>query len=415
MARSAVVLVLRLLTIEAVRALVRNAVRSVLAMLGILIGVATVICVFSIGRAGTGQALSALDALGENLVWIEAGSRNAAGVRTGSHGSTTLTAGDADAIRREVPLIARCSENIDGRLQVVGPEGNWLTQYRGVSPEYPSVRRWEIRTGEFFSDDDVARATPVLVIGETVATHLFGGEDPLGQRIRIGTSQFTVVGTLAPKGQSVTGQDQDDTVMMPWTTARNRIVGKYQTWLDDILCSAVADDQIKAAGAQVADLLRDRHHTLGADDDFNIRHPEDLANAKIKSARTLEQLLLAIASLAMMVGGIGIMNVMLASVAQRTMEIGIRVSIGARPSAIRLQFLGEAMMLTAIGGGLGVLAGATLSPAIARRLGWEITVSTPAMLGAFLAAVAVGVCFGMYPAVRASRLDPIEALRTEAG
>jgi len=409
------VLAVRLLTIEALRALLRNSVRSALAMLGIMIGVATVISVIAIGRAGTGQALSALDALGENLVWIEAGSRNAAGVRTGSHGTTTLIPGDADAIRAEVPLIARCSENIDGRIQVIGPEANWSTQFRGVSPEYPAVRRWEIGRGTFFSEDDVAHATTVLVIGQTVATHLFGDEDPLGQRIRIGTSQFTVVGTLVAKGQSVTGQDQDDTVMMPWTTSRNRIVGKFQTWLDDVVCSAVSSDQVKPAGDQVADLLRERHHLIGQDDDFNIRHPEDLAKAKIKSARTLERLLLAIASLAMMVGGIGIMNVMLASVAQRTIEIGIRVSVGARPSAIRLQFLGEAMMLTALGGGLGVLVGATASPAIAHELGWEITVSGQATLAAFLAAVAVGVFFGLYPAVRASHLDPIEALRTEGG
>ncbi|MEP6860501.1 MAG: ABC transporter permease [Deltaproteobacteria bacterium] len=406
-------LVLRLLTIEPLRALARNKVRALLAILGIMIGVATVIAVIAIGHAGTSQALSALDALGENLVWIEAGSRNANGVRTGSHGMETLVPGDAQAIRDECPLIARCSENIDGRIQVIGEAGNWLTQFRGVSPEYLSVRRWDVARGEFFTDDDVVHATPVLVIGATVASKLFGDEDPIGGRIRINKSQFTVVGVLAAKGQSATGQDQDDTIMMPWTTTRARIVGKFQTWLDDILCSAVDSSAIKTAGIQVGELLRDRHRIATGADDFNIRHPEDLAKAKIKSAETLERLLLVIGSLAMMVGGVGIMNVMLASVAQRTTEIGIRVAIGARPSAIRLQFLGEAMMLTAIGGGLGVLLGATTSPAIARMLGWEITMSPRASVIAFVSAVAVGVFFGFYPALRASRLDPIEALRAE--
>jgi putative ABC transport system permease protein len=406
-------LVIRLLTIEPLRALARNKVRALLAILGIMIGVSTVIAVIAIGHAGTSQALSALDALGENLVWIEAGSRNANGVRTGSHGMETLLPSDTQAIRDECPLIARCSENIDGRVQVIGEAGNWLTQFRGVSPEYLSVRRWEIARGEFFTDDDVVHATPVLVIGATVASKLFGDEDPIGGRIRINNSQFTVVGGVAANGPSTTGQDQDDTIMMPWTTTRARIVGKYQTWLDDILCSAVDSSAIKAAGIQVGELLRDRHRVASGEDDFNIRHPEDLAKAKIKSAETLERLLLVIGSLAMMIGGVGIMNVMLASVAQRTTEIGIRVAIGARPNAIRLQFLGEAMMLTAIGGGLGILLGATTAPAIARVLGWQIAMSPRASLIAFVSAVAVGVFFGFYPALRASRLDPIEALRTE--
>jgi putative ABC transport system permease protein len=409
-------LVVRLLTFEALRALARNKARSCLAMLGIMIGVSTVITVVAIGHAGTAQALSALDALGENLVWIEAGSRNANGVRTGTHGQETLLATDADAIRNEVPLIARVSENIDGRLQVISETSNWSTQFRGISPDYIRVRRWELAEGEFINDDDVTRAATVLVIGATVVQKLFGDEDPLGQRIRIGTSQFTVIGVLAAKGQSVTGQDQDDTVMMPWTTARARVVGKLQTWLDDIVCSAASSEQIKAAGEQVASLLRERHHiTSGSEDDFNIRHPEDLAKAKIKSAETLERLLVVIALLAVMVGGIGIMNVMLASVAQRTMEIGIRGAIGARPSAIRLQFLGEAVMLTVIGGGIGVAFGSITTPRIAAQLGWQVVMSGHTSLLAFGTAVAIGVIFGYYPADRASRMDPIEALRTEAG
>ena len=410
---TAVRLVLRLLTFEAFRALVRNQARSLLAMLSIMIGVTTVITVVAIGHAGTAQALSALDALGENLVWIEAGSRNASGVRTGSHGMETLVEGDAEAIRNDVPSIARTSENIDGRVQVIADGANWLTQFRGISPDYFRVRRWELARGELLNEDDVTHAATKLVIGETVSQHLFAG-DPIGQRIRIGTSQYIVVGVLEPKGQSVTGQDQDDTVMMPWTTARARVVGKYQTWLDDIVCSAADPGQIITAAEQVAALLRERHHIApGAEDDFNIRHPEDLAKARITSAATLERLLLVIALLAVMVGGIGIINVMLASVAQRTSEIGIRVAVGARPGAIRLQFLAEAVMLTAIGGGLGVALGSIATPQIADRLGWHVRMSPETSLFAFAAAVAIGVFFGFYPAVRASQLDPIEALRTE--
>ncbi|MGH2900051.1 MAG: ABC transporter permease, partial [Solirubrobacteraceae bacterium] len=333
--------VFRLIVIESLRSLARNAVRSGLAILGIAVAVAIVITVIALGRASIAASEAELDKLGDNLVWAEAGSRNAAGVRTGSHGMTTLTARDADAIRDEIPLIKDVSENVDGGFQVVARDHNWQTRWRGVAPSYQAIKRWDIARGRFFDDDQTERAARIIVIGETVRRELFPDADPLGEIVRIQGLGFEVIGVLAPKGPSANGQDQDDTVMMPWTTAMKRIVGKDQTWLDDILCSARSIDAIAPARAQISELLRQRHHIEpGAEDDFNIRHPEELLQARIKTSKTLLLLLLSLAGIAMVVGGIGVMNVMLASVSQRITEIGLRCAIGARPSAIQLQFLG---------------------------------------------------------------------------
>ncbi|HEV7555205.1 MAG TPA: ABC transporter permease [Kofleriaceae bacterium] len=405
---------LRLVTIEAVRSFARNKVRTALAALAIMIGVSTVICVVAIGRAGADAAVAELDALGDNLVWLEAGSRNASGVRTGNHGMTNLLPGDADAIRSEVPLVSKVSENVDGRIQVMYGGANWLTQFRGVSPEYLDIKRWTLVRGEFFSDEDVRTAKPVVVIGDTVRRQLFDDIDPIGEQIRINSTPFVVVGVLRAKGVSMSGQDQDDTMMMPWTTARARILGKNVTWLDDILCSAVSPDRVVDAASQVSALIRDRHHiAIGADDDFNIRHPEELLRARIKSARTLELFLFVIASTALLIGGIGIMNVMLASVAQRTREIGVRVAVGAKPWAIRIQFLGEAVALCLGGGLLGLGLSVIVAPTIGDVLGWEIPMSASTDVVAIGFSAIVGMFFGYYPATRAAGLDPIVALRAE--
>ena len=406
--------VVRLMIVEAVRALSRNLVRSGLAILGIAVAVAIVITVIAMGRASIEASEAELDKLGDNLVWVEAGSRNVAGARTGTHGMTTLIAHDADAIRREIPLVKEVSENVDGSFLVIYQDHNWRTRWRGVAPSYRAIKRWDLASGAFFDDDQTDHAARVVVIGETVRRELFADVDPIGETVRIQDLGFEVIGVLAPKGQSPTGQDQDDTVMMPWTTAMKRIVGRDQTWLDDILCSATSPDAIKPAVAQISELLRQRHHIEpGSEDDFNIRHPEELLQARIKTSNTLRLLLLGLASIAMAIGGIGVMNVMLASVSQRIAEIGLRGAVGARPSAIHLQFLGEAVVLSLIGGGFGVVLGALSAYIFEDKLGWTLAMSPEISAAAVLASVAVGVLFGLYPAARAARVDPIVALRAE--
>jgi ABC-type antimicrobial peptide transport system permease subunit len=406
--------VLRLLFVEPLRSLRRNTVRSALAMLGIAVAVAIVITVLALGRASVEASERELDKLGDNLVWVEAGSRNVAGARTGTHGMTTLVPRDAEAIRREVPQIKYVSENVDGDFLVIYQDRNWRARWRGVAPAYRTIKRWELARGMFFDEEQTEHAALVVVIGETVRRELFAGVDPIGELVRIQGLNFEVVGVLAAKGQAATGQDQDDTVMMPWTTAMKRIVGKDQTWLDDILCSARSSAELTTSSAQIADLLRERHHLEpGAPDDFNLRHPEELLQARIKTSRTLRLLLLLLASTSLAVGGIGVMNVMLASVSQRITEIGLRCAVGARPSAIVLQFLGEAVALSVIGGGAGVAIGQLSAYVFEHRLGWTLAMSPEIDVIAVLASAVAGVVFGAYPAARAARLDPIVALRAE--
>lgn len=397
---------------SAVSALARNKLRSVLTVLGITIGIAAVICVVAIGKAGQTQVEAQLNNLGDNLVWIEAGGRAVNGVRTGTHGTNSLTLADALALRGQVPLIKSVSPNVDGSAQIVYGNQNWFTHFRGVSPEYLSIKRWSIGRGAAFSQDDVDRAADVCVIGRTVQEQLFGAEDPVGKVVRLHGLPCTVVATLEPKGLSSSGQDQDDTVMLPYTTVQKKISGA--AWLDDILCSAVSQDAVKMAGEEAAALLRDRHHLRAdEDDDFNIRSPEDVIKAQLEASRTLTLLLISIASISLLVGGIGIMNVMLVSVTERTREIGVRVSVGATEAAIRLQFLGESVALSLVGGVAGVMLGVVASLVVGRTLGWAMQVSPEAVALAAVFSIAVGVFFGYYPARKASLLDPIEALRYE--
>ncbi len=399
---------------EAIRALLRNKTRSGLTALGIMIGIAGVVLAVAVGQAGTYRAQDALQKLGDNLVWVEAGSRNAAGVRTGTHGTTSLTIEDAEAIYREVPLIKRISPQIDGTIHLIHGNRNWTTRYRGETPEYFAIKKWDVALGTPFTPEDVDQSASKILIGQTVRERLIGGEDPVGLLVRTGAQVFEVVGVLAPKGQSGDGRDQDDWILLPYTTAQTKLRGKGPLWLDDILCSAVSPAAVNPAIDRIFALIRERHHIYpGDEDDFNIRRPDEILKAQIDASDTLAALLLSVASISLVVGGIGIMNVMLASVAQRTREIGIRLAVGATSFAVQLQFLAEAIMLSLVGGIAGIAATAAGSSGFARVLGWPIAISPRAVLVAVGFSICVGVCSGLYPARRAARLTPIEALRHE--
>ena len=397
---------------SALVALLRNKMRSLLTVMGITIGIAAVICVVAIGKAGQSRVEQQMNNLGDNFVWIEAGGRAVNGVRTGTHGSPSLSMADAVAIKNQIALIKTVSPNVDDHVQVIYGNQNWFTAYRGVSPEFFDIKRWAVDEGTIFTHDDVERAADVCDIGRTVRDQLFGPEDPIGKVIRVKDLPCKVIGVLHPKGLSMSGQDQDDNIILPYTTAQKKIKGN--AWLDDILCSAVSQSSVKIAGQEAAAILRDRHHLRPEeDDDFNIRNPEDIIQAQLEASKTLAVLLIAIASISLIVGGIGIMNVMLVSVTERTREIGVRVAVGATEEAIQLQFLAESIMLSLVGGGAGVLFGVLGSYLVGQTLKWPMETSLQGIVVAAMFSVAVGVFFGYYPARKASLLDPIEALRYE--
>ena len=397
---------------SALVALLRNKMRSLLTVMGITIGIAAVICVVAIGKAGQSRVEQQMNNLGDNFVWIEAGGRSVSGVRTGTHGSPSLSMADAAAIKNQIALIKTVSPNVDDHVQVIYGNQNWFTAYRGVSPEFFDIKRWYADQGAVFTNDDVERSADVCDIGVTVREQLFGAEDPIGKVIRVKNLPCKVIGVLHPKGLSMSGQDQDDNIILPYTTAQKKIKGN--PWLDDILCSAISQDSVKLAGQEAAAILRDRHHLRPEeDDDFNIRNPEDIIQAQMEASKTLAVLLIAIASISLIVGGIGIMNVMLVSVTERTREIGVRVAVGATEHAIQLQFLGESVMLSLVGGFAGVLFGVLGSYVVGQTLKWPMETSLQAIAVAALFSIAVGVFFGYYPARKASLLDPIEALRYE--
>jgi putative ABC transport system permease protein len=400
---------------EALLAVARHKTRSALATLGIAMGIAAVVLVVAVGQAGSERAEAALQGLGDNLVWVEAGSRNVAGTRTGTHGTNSLMLDDAEAIAREVPLITRMSPQIDGNVRLIWGNRNWSTRFRGESPAYLDIKRFTVSAGAPFTDEDVEQAASKILIGQTVRKQLFGPQDnPVGQLVRMQGQLFEVIGVLAEKGQSPDGRDQDDWVLLPYTTAHHKLRGPGPMWLDDILCSAASREAVNPAIDQIIALMRQRHHVEpGSEDDFNIRRPDEVLKAQVEASDTLALLLLCVGLIALLVGGIGIMNVMLATVTQRTREIGVRLAVGARPLDVLLQFLGEAVSLGIVGGLCGIVVSVAGSSLFEKLLGWPIALSARAVVVALASSVAVGICSGLYPANRAAGMDPVDALRHE--
>ena len=381
-------------------------------MLGIIIGVGAVICVVAIGEGASASVERAITNIGANMIWVEAGGVNRGGVRTGAGGTKTLTLGDYEAIKEHIPSVTNVTPQADTRVQVVYGNQNWGTSVRGVGPEYLALKNWNVERGGMYTDVDVEHANNVCVLGQTIVDQVFGSQDPIGEAVRVKDQPCVVVGVLEVKGQSATGQDQDDNLLMPYSTVMKKIKG--QPWLDDIMCSATSATVVDQAEQEIAVLMRERHHIRpGAEDDFNLRHPTEIAEAVKQSTQTMEALLATVASVSLIVGGIGIMNIMLVSVTERTREIGLRQAIGARGRDVLRQFLGEAVILSLIGGAVGIGLGTLGARAIADSFHWPTRVSANALVLAFGCSAAIGVCFGYYPARRASRLDPIEALRFE--
>ena len=397
----------------AMRALARNKLRSILTMLGIIIGVGAVIAMVSVGQGAQQQAQQQIAAMGSNMLFVQSGTVNRGGMRMGWGATKTLVYDDLLAILRECPSVKAAAPGSQASAQVVFGNDNWATNINGTEPQYFDIRSWPMVEGSSFSRDDVSTAANVAVIGETVRKNLFGATDPVGETVRINNLPFKVVGQLIPKGTSAAmGQDQDDIILVPITTLQKKITG--QDWLRWIMVSAVSKDASYTAQQQITALLRDRHRIRsGQDDDFFVRNLADMADLADQNARLFTILLGSIASISLLVGGIGIMNIMLVSVTERTREIGIRMAIGATEGDVQQQFLIEAVVLSIVGGAVGILSGMGASYLITQTLGWPVLVSPTAIFAAVVFSMAVGVFFGFYPARKAARLDPIEALRYE--
>jgi putative ABC transport system permease protein len=390
----------------------KNKMRTLLTMLGIVIGVGAVIIMVAVGQGAQQGIANQINALGTNLLVITAGASNTSGVSQGAQAFNRLTVDDAEKLKREGTLFAGVTPVVMTRTQVIANGTNWRTMINGVSTDFQTIRDWDLQSGSFFTDNDVRGLRKVAVIGATVADNLFPGTDPVGSQIQIRNVPFDIVGVLAKKGQNAGGQDQDDIIIIPYTTAQARLSGNTRIW--QILVSATSQQDIAAAQQEATAIMRESHKIPEGDDvDFTVRNQTEIANAAQGTTKIMTYLLASIASVSLIVGGIGIMNIMLVSVTERTREIGIRMAIGARGSDVLTQFLVESIVMSVLGGIIGIGVGFTGAAVLGRLTGWSTTTPPAAAVMAVGFSIAVGVFFGFYPARRASLLNPIDALRHE--
>jgi putative ABC transport system permease protein len=403
---------IRILVGLALQSILKNKTRAMLTMLGIVIGVAAVIVMVAVGYGARSRIHEQIGNLGTNMIVITPGASTSGGVSQGAQAFATLTLADAEKIRNQAQTVAAVSPVVIGRSQVIAPSGNWRTAINGVDADYQTIRAWQTDAGAFFGPDDVRAARSVAVLGRTVADRLFAGSDPVGQEVQIAALRFKVTGVLAPKGQTATGSDSDDVILIPYTTAATRLTGRPR--IPQILASTASEGDVPAAQDEIKTLLREAHHIDGGEeDDFTVRNQTDLATAAESSTRVMTLLMAAIASISLLVGGIGIMNIMLVSVTERTREIGLRLAIGARGSDVLTQFLVESIVMGILGGVAGLVLGISGAKLLAHFTGWETEISPLVMVVAVGFSGAVGVFFGYYPARKAAALNPIEALRYE--
>src|ERR1041385_8429365 len=397
----------------AFRALARNKMRSILTMLGIIIGVGAVIAMVGIGQGADQTVQKQIANLGSNMLFVSSGSMTGGGLNLGWGEPKSLVRADVAAIVKECPAVAAAAPGTQTSAQVVFENDNWGTRITGTTPEYFEIRTWSFQSGAGFTEEDVTNAANVAVIGETVRKNLFATTEPVGKTVRIGNLPFIVVGVLVAKGQSpAMSEDQDDTIIVPLTTLQKKITG--QPWLRFVMVSAKSRSGSYAAQQQIESLLRDRHRLRPErENDFTVRNLADMADLASEASKVMTALLASIAGVCLLVGGIGIMNIQLVSVTERTREIGLRMAIGATEGDVQLQFLTEAVVMSLVGGAIGIAVGIGASLVIASTAGWPIMVSGVAVAGAATVSIAIGIFFGYYPAQKAARLDPIEALRYE--